>query len=162
LGQASGRLDSGQWRALPSGRLSHRGSTRHGIGRWIHTPLYPQRRAGGTPADAGGDRPRPGRRDVRRHPGASSAAPAARPAASAMLMACRLTGRGRILIPDTLGADRLSQLRGFTSRAAELVAVAHDPATGLLDQRDLAAKLSAETAAVYVETPSHLGIIETG
>ena len=83
-------------------------------------------------------------------------------AGSAMLMACRLTGRRRILVPDTLGPDRLSQLRGFTSRAADLVAVAHDKATGLIDQRDLAGKLSAETAAVYLETPSHLGIIETG
>ena len=35
-----------------------------------------------------------------------------------------------------------------------------DPATGMLDLADLRAKLSRRTAAVYLETPSYLGVIE--
>ena len=41
-----------------------------------------------------------------------------------------------------------------------MVLVRHDPATGHLDLDDLAAKLNAETAAVYVENPGYLGLIE--
>ena len=82
-------------------------------------------------------------------------------AGSGLLMACRLTGRSKILVSATIGADRLSQLRGFTRPVAQLVPVAHDPVTGLLDLNDLEAKLSVEVAAVYFEAPSYLGIIET-
>jgi glycine dehydrogenase subunit 1 len=82
-------------------------------------------------------------------------------AGSAALMACRLTGRREILVPDTLSPDRLSQMRGFTRAAARLRSIGHDPATGLLDLADLRAALSADTAAVYIETPGYLGTIET-
>tara|TARA_B100002003_G_scaffold250281_1_gene289122 strand:- start:1252 stop:2154 length:903 start_codon:yes stop_codon:yes gene_type:complete len=43
----------------------------------------------------------------------------------------------------------------------ELVGVNHDPATGRYDMGDLRSKLTDETAAVYLETPSYLGIVET-
>jgi glycine dehydrogenase subunit 1 len=82
-------------------------------------------------------------------------------AGSAALMACRLTGRREILVPDTISPDRLSQLRGFTRPVARVITVAHDAATGLLDLGDLRAKLSERTAAVLTETPGYLGTIET-
>ena len=45
-------------------------------------------------------------------------------AGSALRMACRLTGRREILVAGRLGADRLSQIRGFTKPVARLVPVA--------------------------------------
>jgi glycine dehydrogenase subunit 1 len=45
--------------------------------------------------------------------------------------------------------------------AIAIVTVETDPETGRLDAADLEAKLSHSTAAVYLETPSSLGVIET-
>jgi glycine dehydrogenase subunit 1 len=81
-------------------------------------------------------------------------------AGSALLMACRVTGRSRLLLASTLRADRLSQLRGFTGPAATLDVIRHDPATAALDLADLEAKLSADIAAVYFEVPGYLGTLE--
>jgi len=82
-------------------------------------------------------------------------------AASALLMACRVSGRTQLLVPTTVSADRWQQITGFTSARADIQYFDHDPKTGLIDLQDLAAKLSKETAAVYFETPSYLGTIET-
>jgi len=82
-------------------------------------------------------------------------------ASSALLMACRFTGRTQILLPTTLSGERLQQIEGFTRAAAEIAYLRHDPSTGLIDTSDLAGKLSAETAVVYLETPSYLGTIQT-
>jgi glycine dehydrogenase subunit 1 len=82
-------------------------------------------------------------------------------AGSALRMACRLTGRREIVIAGALGPDRLSQIRGFTLPVARLVEAARDPASELADLGDLAARIGDDTAAVYLETPSHLGPIET-
>ena len=81
---------------------------------------------------------------------------------SAVLMACRITGRRGVLVPETMSADRRSQLRGFTKPFATVETVAHDPGTGLLDLADLRARVSAGTAAVVIESPGYLGLIETG
>ena len=80
---------------------------------------------------------------------------------SAVMMACRLTGRRGVLVPETMSADRRSQLRGFTKPFATVETVARDRGTGCLDLADLRAKISAETAAVVIESPGYLGLIET-
>lgn len=80
---------------------------------------------------------------------------------SGVLVAVRLTGRNEILVPDTMSADRFAQMRGFTKPFAKLVRVAHVAETGQLDLGDLMAKLGKNTAAVYFDTPSYLGVIET-
>jgi glycine dehydrogenase subunit 1 len=80
---------------------------------------------------------------------------------SAALMACRITGRNRILVPRHMSPDRLSQMRGFVKPFATIVEVEQDPATGLIDLDDLRAKLDGDAAAVYVENPAFLGAIET-
>jgi len=46
------------------------------------------------------------------------------------------------------------------ARHIGVVQVAHDRKTGGLDLRDLKAKISSKTAAVYVESPGYLGMIE--
>ena len=80
---------------------------------------------------------------------------------SAALMACRLTGRSEILVPRHISPDRLSQMRGFVKPFARIAEVAQDPMTGLIEMADLKAKLSVDTAVIYVENPAFLGAIET-
>ena len=80
---------------------------------------------------------------------------------SAVLMACRLTGRRGVLVPETMSADRRSQLRGFTKPFAAVETIVRQPETGLIDLADLRARVSAETAAVVIESPGYLGLIET-
>jgi glycine dehydrogenase subunit 1 len=82
-------------------------------------------------------------------------------------MACRITGRHRVLVPRLSDPERLSVLRTYCEPAEmaghiEVVLVEHDPASGRLDLRDVAAKLGPEVAALYFESPSYLGTIETG
>jgi glycine dehydrogenase subunit 1 len=81
-------------------------------------------------------------------------------AGSALLMACRLTGRKKLLVPDTLRPDRLSQLRGFCERVATLELVGHQRDTAAIDLDDLDRKLGNDVAAVYFETPGFFGTIE--
>ena len=81
---------------------------------------------------------------------------------SAVAMACRLTGRRQILVPASMDRARLSQMRGFTKPFATITEVAFDRKTGELDRRDLAARLGAGTAAVYIEMPSFLGTVDAG
>ena len=81
-------------------------------------------------------------------------------AASSMLMACRITGRSRVLVPEAMSPDKLAQMRNFATPSAVIETVAYSPFTGLLELDDLKAKLNDGTAAVYVENPSYLGIIE--
>jgi glycine dehydrogenase subunit 1 len=88
-------------------------------------------------------------------------------AGHAIRMAARLTGRRQVLVPAQIDPERLSVIRNYCeppemASHIELVIVRNDPSTGLVDQADLAAKLSVRTAAVYVESPSFLGLIESG
>jgi glycine dehydrogenase subunit 1 len=79
---------------------------------------------------------------------------------SAVTMACRITGRRGVLLSGGLGADRRSQIRGFTKPVADLGSVGIDPLTGLMNLDDLKTQLTPETGAVYFENPSYLGLIE--
>ena len=81
---------------------------------------------------------------------------------SALLMACRYTGRNELLVPGSIGADRYSQMYNFVRPVASISKVRMDKTTGLMDLDDLRAKLSDRTAAVYFENPTFLGAIETG
>ena len=88
-------------------------------------------------------------------------------AGHAIRMAQRITGRRRVLLPAMLSPQRRSVIDNYCASARgggglEIVEIAADPDTGLTDYRDLEAKLDAEVAAIYVETPSYLGMIETG
>ncbi len=88
-------------------------------------------------------------------------------AGHAIRMASRITGRREVLVPAWMDPERLAVIRTYCepremARHIDVVLVDHDPATGLLDHADLERKLSADTAAVYVENPSYLGLIEPG
>jgi glycine dehydrogenase subunit 1 len=83
----------------------------------------------------------------------------------ALRMATRLTGRGRVLVPENMGRERLSIVMELCGPAywrnhIDVVAVACDPASGHLVLSDLIAKLQVPTAAVYFENPGYLGQLE--
>jgi glycine dehydrogenase subunit 1 len=88
-------------------------------------------------------------------------------AGHAIRMASRLTGRHEVLVPAWMDPERLAVIRTYCepremARHIDVVLVDHDPATGLVDAADLARKLSSATAAVYLENPSYLGLVEAG
>ena len=82
-------------------------------------------------------------------------------ASSSVLMACRITGRREVIVPQILSADRVSQMHNFVRPAARLTTVSCEAASGLMDLEDLRARVSSDTAAVYIENPTYLGGIET-
>ena len=81
---------------------------------------------------------------------------------SALLMACRYTGRNEILVPETMSSDRFIQMQNFVRPVASIKKIKMDRDTGLMDTSDLKSKISSETASVYFENPTYLGAIETG
>lgn len=80
--------------------------------------------------------------------------------ASALRMACRLTGRRQVLLAGTLARDRLSKMRDYCRPEIEIRLLAYEPASGRVDLSDLRRQLSADTAAVYLEMPSYLGVLD--
>jgi len=86
-------------------------------------------------------------------------------AASSLRMASGLTGRGQVLLPRSMNPEVLTVARNYSGAVSEPLIdvdlVAFDPKTGLLDLADLKSKISSRTAAVYIENPSYLGLIET-
>jgi glycine dehydrogenase subunit 1 len=82
-------------------------------------------------------------------------------AGEAANMARRLTGRSRILVPVNISPDRLGVMRTYTqSSGGRVETVAFNPDGGMLDLNDLQQKIDPATAAVYIENPSYLGVIE--
>jgi len=82
--------------------------------------------------------------------------------AISLRMACRLTGRRKVLVAKTISADLLSRIREYCKPNIEVELVDYNPETGQLDLGALKAEISDETAAVYFENPSYLGSIEIG
>jgi glycine dehydrogenase subunit 1 len=88
-------------------------------------------------------------------------------AGNAIRMAQRLTGRNRVLIPRIISPGRRSVIENYAQPNQmpghiEIESVGYDPETGALDLGDLEARIDEETAGVYVESPSYLGMVETG
>ncbi len=88
-------------------------------------------------------------------------------AGNAVRMAQRLTGRNRVLVPRIISPGRRSVIENYAQPREmpghiEIEEVGYDPETGALDLGDLEAKIDEETAGVYVESPSYLGVVETG
>ncbi len=82
-------------------------------------------------------------------------------AATALLMASRITGRGEALICGTIGADKLSKIRDYVRPHLDVVLLEYAPESGLMSLGGLKAKISEKTAAVFFENPSYLGFLET-
>jgi glycine dehydrogenase subunit 1 len=87
-------------------------------------------------------------------------------AGHAIRMAARLTGRAQVLLPADLDRERLAVITSYCEPVEmgshiEIVLVDTDPETGRIDVGDLIGKLGDAPAAVYLETPGSLGVIET-
>lgn len=80
--------------------------------------------------------------------------------ATALRMACRLTGRRQVLLAGELARTRLSKIRDYCRPEINVRALACEPASGRVDLSDLRRQLSADTAAVYLEMPSYLGVLD--
>ncbi len=84
--------------------------------------------------------------------------------AHSIMMATRMTGRKTILVPASINPMNLlvaqNYTDGFMERQADIVKVSYDAKTGLLDVIDLKAKLNNSVAAVVIENPTFLGLIE--
>lgn len=87
-------------------------------------------------------------------------------AGNAVRMAARISGRNEVLIPKTVGPERLATITTFCAPAntpehIDIKLVNYELKTGLMDLQDLQDKISSKTAAVYIENPSYLGFIES-
>jgi glycine dehydrogenase subunit 1 len=82
-------------------------------------------------------------------------------AATSIAMAARITGRGVALIPASIGSERRSIIEGYCGPWVKTVTIPFDPATGLLELEMIREALSDETACIYLEMPSFLGVIES-
>ena len=87
-------------------------------------------------------------------------------AGSAIRMASRINGRNEVLLPKTIGGERLCTIQTLCGPDVmpghiDVSTVTYDVKTGLLDLEDLKGKISSKTAAVYLENPSYLGFMES-
>jgi len=77
-------------------------------------------------------------------------------------MAARVTHRNEVLIPKIIHPEREATLKTYVEPAGiKIREIRYEHETGQLDIEDLKAKVSEKTAAVYIENPTYLGIIET-
>jgi glycine dehydrogenase subunit 1 len=74
-------------------------------------------------------------------------------------MAYRATGRGHVLVPSTMGKEKLSTIKLYGSAWFDIETI-NAREDGLIDLDDLKNKISQNTAAVLIENPSYLGFIE--
>ncbi|MDH4138136.1 MAG: aminomethyl-transferring glycine dehydrogenase subunit GcvPA [Anaerolineae bacterium] len=81
--------------------------------------------------------------------------------ATSLRMATRITGRREVVVAKTISADLLSRIRDYCKPNIEVKLVGYDSETGQIDLDALKTGISSETAAVYFENPSYLGLIET-
>ncbi|GAA4077202.1 aminomethyl-transferring glycine dehydrogenase subunit GcvPA [Nonomuraea soli] len=77
-------------------------------------------------------------------------------AGTAIRMACRYTGRGKVLVTSAINRDKLSKLRDFLS---------HDTEIELAPVKDNGefgdVEIDDSYAAIYLETPNLYGVVET-
>ncbi|MGO1497361.1 helix-turn-helix domain-containing protein [Agrococcus casei] len=82
--------------------------------------------------------------------------------ATSLRMAVRITGRPRVVIPDTIERGKRERVEGFLEGVAEVVTVASDAQTGAIDEAALAEAVDDTVAAVLIESPNYLGVVEAG
>lgn len=87
-------------------------------------------------------------------------------AGHAIRMATRLTGKKRVLLPETTCPERLSVIQTFCqpeqmNNSIEVVQIGSNPETGMLNLNELEEQASKDVSAIYIEIPSYLGVIET-
>jgi glycine dehydrogenase subunit 1 len=81
--------------------------------------------------------------------------------ATALRMASRITGRTTVLLPENMSADKFSRVAEYLRPDIAIERVPFDPSTGLIDMAAFKEKLTGHIAAVYLENPTYLGLLET-
>lgn len=84
----------------------------------------------------------------------------AQAASTAVRMAARINGRGKVLINASIDPDKFLIMKNYCDPFLELILVDYDAENGQLNLDDLKAKLTADVAAVYIENPNYFGILE--
>jgi glycine dehydrogenase subunit 1 len=84
----------------------------------------------------------------------------------ALRMAARLTDRHRVIVPRIIDPERLSVIRNYcqppgTDGHIDVVPIGYDASTGRIDLAALREAVSDDVAAIYIETPNFLGVIES-
>jgi glycine dehydrogenase subunit 1 len=80
-------------------------------------------------------------------------------------MATRMTGRREVVVAGAMDPERLAVIRTYCGpagmdRSIAVREVGFDPASGRIDLPALRAAVTDETAAVYLENPNFLGVLE--
>ena len=82
-------------------------------------------------------------------------------AAEAVMMAVRVTGRHKAVVAKTVHPEYREVLAAYAKhQGLPSTLVGYDPKTGRIDLAQLEEKVTAETAAVLVQSPNFFGIIE--
>ena len=82
-------------------------------------------------------------------------------AGEAANMARRLTGRSEILVPRNMNIEKLQVMKSYTEwSGGRINPIAYRHKDGRLDINDLRKKISSKTAAVFIDNPSYLGVLE--
>ncbi|TFH09362.1 MAG: aminomethyl-transferring glycine dehydrogenase subunit GcvPA [Candidatus Thorarchaeota archaeon] len=70
--------------------------------------------------------------------------------------------RSKFLVPGTINPEHYNVLHTYTEPVdIEVVKIDYDRTTGLMSLSDLKSKMDDLVAGVYIESPTHLGFIET-
>lgn len=83
-------------------------------------------------------------------------------AAVALRMAARITGRSQVVVAGELGIERRQIIQNSIGPEIRIVESPIDRKSGQLDLEALGTAISSETAAVYFECPSFIGVIDPG
>jgi glycine dehydrogenase subunit 1 len=81
-------------------------------------------------------------------------------AATSLRMAARITGKARVLVARTSHPGKLSKILDYLKPDLSVDLLPYLPESGLLDLEALEKALSQDIAAVFIENPSYLGILE--
>lgn len=80
-------------------------------------------------------------------------------AATGLRMAARITGRSELLVSRAIAADKLSKIRDYARPRLSVKLFDFDPVSGQPDLGSLEGLVGEQTAAVYFENPSYLGLV---
>lgn len=81
--------------------------------------------------------------------------------AEALLMACRVTKRNKVVVPANISPEKIRVVKSWLGSAGtEISMVGFDRKSGEVAVEDLK-RLAKDAAAVYLEVPNFFGVIET-
>lgn len=81
-------------------------------------------------------------------------------AGDALHIASRATERNEVLITGTISPNVFATIKNYSQPWMQIQKISYHPDTGLMDLDDLRARISENTAAIFIENPSYLGVIE--